>query len=497
MNKHLFISKKFTQRLQIVVQKISFFPSRIHTAILGGCFLLLHLTAFASFDISWNHDYYVTPTNLKNALNQYSYLELKTKHNNYSNNWFYGMEGVSSFFFDTSNQKYLAVPNLFFGYEMPNIVDDYTVNWIIGRYRQSMSMLYDDKKSSQLQAQPEFWSVMDEVWEMGLWQSQINWDYLSPKQQGLVGSLLTVKKEPWMLTVFFGLFLPDHGPSVDVTSKGKVQSTSRWFIPPQSNFVLFNQRIDTLYWLDAPYLKNILLNDSVAVRFRFGDIHKQWMSMSYAYKPINQIYFTADSGLSINKTTINNIIYYQLFDHSIFSIDFGMKEKWGLLVLSVIQELPFPHPSDPHQMIPILPKAVFFSSHLRLNTQNYLFMKYIDLNVIYSRMKTNGENHSQNVVNQLSQALPDNRFKLHHGFSVTAKSRNFHLRKQKISFHVRYWHSIPEAGDWLNSSIQWDITPHLRLTGGMDILGSGREGGFFHTYKQNDRITLKVSYVTR
>lgn len=494
MNKQAFISKKLIQLLKIVVQKMSTFSSFIHSIICIGCFLLLHLTAYASFDIAWNYDYYITPTQLKNVLNQYTYLELNTKYNNYSNNWFYGMEGVSSFFVDISNQKYLAVPNLFFGYEIPNIMNDYTVNWTIGRYKQSMSILYDDPESTPLQAQPEFWSVMDEIWEMGLWQSQINWDYLLPKQQGLVGSLLTFKKEPWMLTVFAGLFLPDHGPAVDVTPEGKVQSSSRWFIPPQSNFILFNQRIDTLYWLDTPYLKNILLNDSVAVRFRFGDIHKQWMSMSYAHKPVNQIYFTADSGFSINKIAIDNVIYYQLFDHSIFSIDFGMKKKWGLLVLSVIQEHPTPHPSAKHQIIPILPKALFFSSHLRLNTQNYLFIKYIDFNTIYSQMKTNGKNRSKDIVDQLSQTLPNNRFKLHRGFSITAKSRNFHLGKQQLSFYVRYWHSIPEEGDWLNSSFQWDVNPHLRLIGGVDILGSGRDGGFFHTYKQNDRITLKVNY---
>ena len=458
--------------------------------------LLFHSFAIANFDLSWSYDQYLTQTDLKNALDQYASLELKIKHNSYSDNWFYGVETLSAFSIDTSNQKYIAVPNLFFGYELPSIGDNYTINWIIGRYKKSLSILYNEKTTSYLKAEPEFWSVMDEIWEMGLWQSQINWDYFATKQQGLAGAFLTVKKEPWMLTVFLsGLFLPDHGPAVDIKPNGTIQSSSRWFIPPQSNFILFNQRIDTLYWINTPYLKNILLNESIATRFRFGDIHKQWMSIAYAKKPINQIYFTADSGFSIKESTINNMIYYHLFDHSLLSIEFGMKkEKWGVLVLSVTQEMPTPHTNIKHQITPVLPDALFFSSHTRWNVHHYLPLQYIDLNWIYTQHQSNGETHTQKISQQLSQSLPNNRFKLQQGFSITTQSKIFKIGKQKFSVYLRYWHSFPEKGDWIQSAIHWQLTPRLKLTGIIDILGANTEESFFKSYEQNDRVILKVAY---
>ena len=462
-----------------------------------GWFWGFYGMATHSSDLSLNYHYYMTPTHIKNTLNQYTSFKLNAKYHHHSGSLFYGAQGMGEFFIDISNQKYMAAPNLFFGYKLPDI-NNYSINLIVGRYQQSMSILYEDQKSTQnpWDTQPEFWSVMDEIWEMGIWQSQINWDYLSPKGQGLIGTpLLNIKKDPWMLTLFLsGLSVPDHGPAVDITPKGRIQSGSRWFIPPKSNFVLFNQRIDTLYWLDTLYIKQILLNDSVAIRFRFGDIHKQWMSMAYANKPINQIYFTADSGFSINETTINNVIYYQPFDHSVFSIDFGVRESWGWLVLSVIQEHPRPKQVARHQIIPVLPNTILFSSHLRINTSPYLFTKYINFNAIYSQMSTDHQTANNKITDQLSQAIPNNRFKLHRGFSVSAKSKNIPIGTQSVCFNIRYWHSLPEEGNWLHSSLQWNITPRLHIKGGMDILGAARDKGFFYTYRHNDRITMQVSY---
>ncbi len=467
------------------------------------CWVVQPLTASAHFNLSLNYDSYMTSTSLKDQMNHYVALGLDMKHNQYSENWFYGMESTNLFFIDVSNQNYLAIPNLFFGYELTNIINDYTINLIFGRYKTTLSTLYEDsnsKNSNQPIAQPEFWNVMDEIWEMGLWQARINWDYLLPRPQGLTGSFLTIKKDPYLLTVFLsGLFLPEQGPSVDITKDGKILSGSRWFTPPASNLLLFNQRIETLYWMNTPYLKNILLNDSIAFRMRVGDIQKQWMSLSYARKPMNQIYFTVDSVLSLKKTVINNVIFYQLFPHSLFSAEFGTREKWLSAVLSVTQEQPRRTKTIKNREIPLLPQAFFVSSHIRLHLPQNWIMSFIDFNFIHSHFKEANNDQIKTNPHLKGKKPSMDRFKLYHGYSFAIKSRPFKWRTQHFSINSKYWHSIPDQGDLLSFSIDWHITPQLQFVIQADILGSGesednKNKGFFNTYKQNDRITVKVEY---
>ena len=476
------------------------------------------LMAWAGFDLSLNYDYYLTPSSLEEPLNHYTSLGLDMKHSRQSKNWFYGAEAVSLFFLDVSNQKYLALPELFFGYELTGLTKDFTVNLIFGRYKQSMQKLYESNspspagsslnslaaphppgaKPSVLRAAPEFWSVMDEVWEMGLWQSQINWDYLLPQQQGLAGLFLTVVKEPWLLTGYAsGLFLPDHGPAVNMTSQGKIHSGSRWFVPPQSNFVLFNQTIDSLYWMEESYLKNILLNDSYAVRFRFGDLSRQWISASYALKPVNQIYFTIDSGLSIKETAINNIIYYQLFNHTLKSLDVGIREKYLSIVLSIMHEEPESPPPLKGRIVPVLPEGLFFSSHARVHFPTSFIVRFFDFNFIYSHFdifSAPSEKAASARPEGLKWELAHNRFKVSHGWMAAAQSRTFRWKNHSMFVKCLYQHSIPEEGGRLSAAGEWAFTSRLRVAAYLDILGGPGKTGFFNTYKQNDRFKVEVRY---
>ncbi len=477
---------------------------------IGVLAIAIPLSAKAVFDLSLNYDYYMTKTALKEQLDHYGSLGLDVQHSRYTNkNWFYEVEGVSLFFLDISNQNYLAIPSLFFGYELSDIpVEGYTVNVIFGRHKQSLSVLYDqqttgDSTSTQANsgvftptAQPELWSAMDEIWELGLWQSQVNWDYLLPKPQGLTGLFVTVAKKPWLLTVFgSGLFLPSHDPSVTVTPEGKIHSSSRWFTPPQSNFFLFNQRIETLYWTQTYYLKNILLNDSYAVRLRFGDIHTQWMSVSYAQKPVNQIYFTVDAGLSIKKTAIKNIIAYQLFRHNLMSLDVGIREKYLSIILSATYEQPEQPPVVKNRITPVLPEALFFSSHVRLHPPVGFFLKWLDFNFIYSHFKDPENSFQNDKTKQIKWDIASSRFKMHYGFAVSTYSKDFQWGSQSVSLGLTYWHSIPDAGDRLNIVTQWNITKRLLARGRVDILGSREDtNGFFNTYKHNDRARVEVVY---
>lgn len=454
--------------------------------------------AQAQLDLSFGYSSYITRTDLERQLDHYMDIGLDFKYYGDSNSVFYGAELVSLFSLDESNQNYLSVSDLFVAYELLDVLDGYNFSFVLGRQKRlNETGTQNGDEAHFMQVPSESWSFMDEIWNLGLWEGRANWDYLKPRQKGLTGSFFTVTKNQWLFTLFLsGFFLPDLGPSVDIT-KGVVSSGSRWFLPPQSEFILFSQRIEVFYWLQKPYLKNVVLNDSIAARFRFGSQDEQWFSLAYAYKPVNQIYFKVDGNFLIDAKAVSNFVHYQSFKHSLISLDFGVKKNIFKTVFSFTQEKPRrPHISK-GWIVPVLPGAIFFSSHIELNLKKYyLPVQLLNFNFLYSRFIGEKEVVS-NGGGQLELDLNINRFRLHHGFSFSVYSRDFHWRDQSFSVGLSYWYSIPEKGGWLNTSFKWRINPNLVLESELDILGANdtEKQSFFNSYKQNDRVTIKMIYV--
>ena len=462
-------------------------------------FFYLSPLAQARLDMSLESSSYITPTDLKGQLDHYIDVGIGFKSQRYFDTWFYGMEFTSLFSLDKSDQKYLDVPDLFIGYKWSNALNGYNFNFVIGRQKRLNNMEIREEDKDSPPPSVESWSFMDEIWDLGLWQGRTNWDYLHPGQLGLIGSFFTVSKNQWLMTLFLsGLFLPEQGPAVDIKN-GIISSGSRWFVAPQSEFVFFSQRFEALYWAKRPYLKDVVLNDSVAFRFRFGKKEDQWFGLAYAYKPVNQIFFKIDGGFSINKKAVDSYIYYQSFKHSLISIDFGMRKSVFNTVFSVTGEVPRRPKLPENWIVPVLPDTLFFSSHIEMDLKKYhLLLKSLTFNFLYSRVIE--EDQSARKEGQLELDLNINRFKLHRGFSLSAYSKEFALGNHLLSINVGYWYSIPEKGGWLHTSVRWRINPNIILESKLDILGAESDttkDDFFKLYSQNDRVQFKVVYVIK
>ena len=465
-------------------------------------FFLLFLLFFwpwaeAQLSLSAGYTYYLTPTSWKNQLNHYSDIDLNFKHHGQLSSWFYGSEVSALFSLDKSHQNYLAFPDLFIGWA--GAFDRTLFNFILGRHKRVSSPPQAQQTTNQTEIKgpvvEEPWSAMDELWHLGLWQGRINWDYFQPQQEGLAGAFFTIERKPWLFSLFLsGLFFPEQGPVVDI-KEGEISSYNRWFLPPQAEFVAFNQRISALYWLSAPYLKNIILNESLALRFRFGDREKHWFSMAYGYKPINQVYFKIDSAFAIDKKVINNVIRYQPFRHSLVSMDFGLKKSIFSSILSITQEITHRPPSPGEGLVPVLPNALFFSAYTALSFKKYRWLvESLSLNFIYAHFTPQKRDKSQQ---ELDLDLNINRFKMHHGFAVLANSRPLRWGNQTLSLSLSYWYSVPDQGGWLNTAIKWCLSSNLSFSADMDIVGveKPKVKSFFNSYKQNDRLRAKVTYV--
>ena len=457
------------------------------------CFLFCFPASAELLDLSLKYSNYLTDR--KDLLNHYVSAGLDLKHHHRFGSWFYGAEAVALFSLDESRQNHIAVPDLFIGHA--HVFKGIDLNVVLGAQKSASRFSFLNNQTSSEKAVISSWSVMDEIWGLGLWEGKMNWDYLQPKSKGLSGLFFTVKKKHWFLTLFAsGLFFPDLGPAVDI-KEGKVSSQNRWFIPPQSEFVVFSQRIDGLYWLERPYLKNVILSDSLAFQFFFGDKKSGWLSIAGARKPVNQIHFKLDSGFSIDKNAFNSVIHHQPFKHHLLSTDLGL--NWGVLetVFSGTYESPnrsAQPEEDTDLLVPVLPKALFLSSHIKLNLEKYRFiLNSLHFNFLYSRFISEEKKEEFNPLLELD--LHKNRFRLYYGFSVSALSQKFQIGNQTVSLKGSYWYSLPEEGGWLNGALLWNLTPRLSLELNVDILGANidkRE--FFKLYQQNDRVEVKVTY---
>ena len=453
--------------------------------------------AEAKLSVSTGHTAYITPAELKNQRDHYTDLYLNFQKYGHFKPWFYGSEIKSRFSLDNSYQNHFTVPDLFMGYN--GGFNHWQFNLILGRHKRVSAPAHlanpDQSSDSSIYVVEEPWSAMDEIWQLGLWQGRVNWDYFQAQQQGLTGAFFTIEKKPWLFSLFLSpLFVPENGPSVEI-KEGEVRSSSRWFLPPQSQFISFSQRIDALYWLHKPYLKDIILNESIAVKFRFGDKTKQWFSMAYGYKPINQVYFKIDSAFSIDKKAIDNVLNYQPFRHSLISMDFGLKRGAFKTILSVTQEIPNRPKSPGKGLLPFLPNGLFFSAHTALNFKEYKWLlESLKINFIYSHFSSKKTAVSEP---QLNIDLNINRFKMHYGLALSAQSKPFEWKNQSLALALNYWYSIPEQGGWLNASLNWKITTTLSFQSSIDILGveNLKQNSFFNSYKQNDRINATVTYV--
>ncbi len=464
-------------------------------------FLFFSFRARANLELSLENFSYITATDFESQLDSYTNIGLNFTHFGFQNHWFYGGEFLASFAVDDSRQNYLSIPDLFVGYEFVDIFSSYQLNFVFGRQKRS-SNIYPQKRESEafVNIYPHPWSFLDEKWELGLWQGRMNWDYFLTEPTGLSGFFLTLGKDLWTLTFYLsGIFFPDQSPSIDITPKGEIYSSSRWFTPPQDELVIFNRRVETFYWLKKPYLKNVILNDSVAFRFLFGDIKDQWFNLSYAYKPVNQTYFKIDGNLSIDddKSSVANSIRYESFKHSLLSIDFGLENDFFTGVASIVQEHPIPPKVSENWIIPSLPDAFFFSTYVKLDLKELSIpIDTIELNYLYSRFVEPKKSVSD-TLKQLEKTFKAKRFKLNHGLSLSIHSSPLQFKKdQFISARLSYWYSIPDQGAWLNASLRWRFHTHFVLESQLDIIGANKSTpvSFFNTYRQNDRVGMKVIY---
>ena len=204
---------------------------------------------------------------------------------------------------------------------------------------------------------------MNEQWELGLWNSRNLYDPLRPKRQGFIGNTVKIGGKYWHVVNFVsGIYFPDQTIPFDEDPSGQFQSTSRWLFLPDKISIL-DESLDSDYWMQRPYIKNVLLRYTYLGKIFIGHPESKWISFSYANKPINQISYAVDTGLSIpENSTIQSNIRYHSQRHRLLELNIGWKINQTSIKAGLLKELlSESNPLASNWITPVIEEMVFTS----------------------------------------------------------------------------------------------------------------------------------------
>lgn len=429
-----------------------------------------------------DQQWYISPKPRSEQLDFYTNAGGRLRTQKSYTYWFYGWDSTAQLSLDKSEQNYISIPSAHTGWQIKNFKSFMPfltfIKVVVGRYI-------------------NHWSQMDQEWQLSIWHPQNLYDPLRPQLLGFVGTAVILGGDLWSFKNFAGgVFLPDERPSFHTNALGEAQSASRWVSAPSSNISLFEQDIYSYYKVEDPYLKNVLLQPSYMGQFILGDLNEKWISASYADKPLNQIFFRADSKLSIPSISVESSIYYHSIRHRLGAIETGFKlGEWnghiGFLN-EQLEDIQLP----PHWLFPIIPSYFFASAGL---SKNFSFARWSKNTLKFSLLKSwvRDPNQAMNLIGADTASLISlDRFKFKEGFFISWSSDFFYAQRTKAQFFIRYWYSIDQKGGWLESRFSFWMKEGFAVDLELDILGKKTryQEGFFGKYGSNDRIKARVRY---
>ncbi len=353
------------------------------------------------------------------------------------------------------------------------------------------------------------WSRLDEEFSLGVWQPQLRWDYLAPRQEGLIGIHLEwALSDNFQFTFFTSpLFLPDQGPNYKLTD-GHFTSSNRWFVPPQTSLNLLrgsglSKDVPIYFQLDRPSEEAIIMHSSFGLGLMYHPSASFWVQANYAYKPLNQIHLGVDcpncGNLSgVTPLEVNPVIHPVVVNHHVATLETGFDRVDDRGYVSLTGDFPsnsgFP---DSYYESPLDSMMIAGAAY-----QHYIFswlgvpswLKYSYMKTFLLRSK---DKHGLVDTEQVQSSL--DRYPYREVAAVEWKMLLRQEHKNRLELKTRYSYSVSEKGGWLSSGVGWsvgDLTWNL----GLDVLGSdvsenSPSAGLFTRYRSNDRVYGGINYV--
>ena len=370
------------------------------------------------------------------------------------------------------------------------------------------------------------WSLLDQEWELGVWQPSLKNELIHPQEQGLIGLFNQLNSRDWQLLVLLSpVFLPDQGPHFTL-NKGTFTSHNRWFSPPPSRLELLNREEGIYYELDKPKVNDVIFQPSWALQLKYGTEERGfWTQWAVTEKPMNQMHFGLETyrSAALDETYGRNmaIIHVREARHWVGNWEMGQTHRDE--GISYWMSYSVERPEDPHLNNewdqPPLKEAQIMGLHLnhplplpglaqssvswnwvQVDEQKKSVRASHDSSAAIRESAFSTQANDEWQQDQLQRALP--RYPVLQAVSVQWNAQLDMKGEGRLGWRTRYSYSLPDDAGWLSTAVQWTLDSHWQGYLGVDILGTVHSPSqdeevksIYSQFRQNDRIAGGLTYV--
>jgi hypothetical protein len=188
------------------------------------------------------------------------------------------------------------------------------------------------------------WSLLDETFNLGIFQPQFKWNALQPEAQGLTGFFLSLEnitsEIPWGFTAFASpIYIPNQGAGYEIKD-GKFERSNPYFSQPPTTAEVNGQQAQFLYIVEKPEISEVINQQSFAGLVYLGDHRKGYFIQgSIAQKPMNELSL-GFQGTLIPGQKIETVILPKVGTHTVVSGEAQYAFSNISLGVSAVQETP-------------------------------------------------------------------------------------------------------------------------------------------------------------
>lgn len=366
--------------------------------------------------------------------------------------------------------------------------------------------------SSALGRKDEFWSDVDQNWDLGLWEPRYLEEPLRPVDQGITGLILKARESSSDFEgVLYGspIFIPTMSPPLSVQN-GDFVSDSRWnTVPPKSTQVLGTET-KLSYNLDIPELSKLVSKPGAGMRMSFGRSAAwgPWIAVNGATKPINSIFLRYKYDLAgARQTGLVNMMPMVRY-HTLFGADAGWNLGPGRVSVSYLEDRPLNAlPSNDadsdgvvrSEWIEQTPEPVkVFGAHAEWRVEDVL-LDPVELKLDYLNARQSAT-QDLNAKGENKGAVLPHRLPFTNALQLRAGT-TFRLLRLPVGIGFRALREFDQKGNIYTFEGKLWPTRALALNAGFDILGpddgseANEDDRFLNKFRTNDRMFAGVSYV--
>ncbi|MDR3607654.1 MAG: hypothetical protein P4M08_09770 [Oligoflexia bacterium] len=355
----------------------------------------------------------------------------------------------------------------------------------------------------------EHWNLLDERWQLGIWQPRFLWDYIHPEEVGLTGVFLSAEGSGVRFVVFGSpLFVPERGVPINIEN-GQLTSQSPFFVSPPSNVQVLGVPTTVDYQLNVPSISSIILHPSAGYLLHVGENTGPWIQGAQSFSPMNQLITAYSPSLvtTSNTSSVEIPVYPRVMSHYLTSVDMGYQVGIFSATLSSLWDVPIQQTIASNlvseSVIPSL--AISPSVDLRFHIPNW-GMVHTYLSFLGQWGGNAPDVAGPTAVQDITANAGDERYPYQRAYMIGGESgvpgaSYLGAWADHVAISARLLYDITHRGTILSADVRFQPLARWQINFGADLLGSTEELAagqspvdLIGRYKANDDFRGGLSY---